>query len=130
MADLDKLLGDYIEAYLGGKRPDPASFLDGLAGDEREQLSGLIEAFLLDAPSESWDAGAYKESIAKQVVESLDRSLHGQAGLWPAVLPRLRNRAKLRRADLVGQLASALGVSGREEKVGAYYHEMEQGLLP
>lgn len=130
MTDLDKLLGDYIEAYLGGKRPDPATFLDQLEGDERTQLSDLIEAFLLDAPNEDWDESRYKESIAKQVVESLDRSLHGQAGLWPAVLPRLRNRAKLRRAELVARLSESLGAAGREDKVGAYYHEMEQGLLP
>jgi hypothetical protein len=130
MTDLDKLLGDYIEAYLGGKRPDPATFLEGLEGDEREQLSGLIEAFLLDAPNEEWDAEGYRESIAKQVVESLDQSLHGQSGLWPAVLPRLRNRAKLKRAEVVERLAAGIGAAGREEKVAAYYHQMERGQLP
>jgi hypothetical protein len=42
----------------------------------------------------------------------------------------LRERAQLKRADLVARLAAALGVTGREQKVASYYHEMEQGLLP
>jgi hypothetical protein len=129
MADSDRLLGSFIESYLAGERPDAASYLDQLEGAERDLLGELIEAFLLDAPSQAWDSAAYRESIAKQVVESLDRSLHGQAGLWPAVLPRLRDRAKLRRAELVERLAVSLGVGDQREKVGDYYHQMEQGLL-
>jgi hypothetical protein len=45
------------------------------------------------------------------------------------LLPRLRDSARLMRSELVTRLATALGVSGREEKVGRYYHAMEQGLL-
>ncbi|MGH2843098.1 MAG: hypothetical protein ACRDKL_05865, partial [Solirubrobacteraceae bacterium] len=56
-------------------------------------------------------------------------ALAGRAGLWPAVLPRLRARAGIKRSTLVERLTSALGVTGRSEKVGAYYHAMEQGLL-
>ena len=30
----------------------------------------------------------------------------------------------------MAQLAARLGAEGQSEKVGAYYHQMEQGLLP
>ena len=50
--------------------------------------------------------------------------------MWPSLLPQLRNRARLKRADLVAQLAARLGAEGQGEKVGLYYHQMEQGLLP
>ena len=46
------------------------------------------------------------------------------------MLPRLRDRAGLKRSALVERLAAALGVSDRQDKVAGYYHEMEQGLLP
>ena len=46
------------------------------------------------------------------------------------MLPRLRDRAGLKRSALVDRLAAALGVEDRREKVAGYYHEMEQGLLP
>ena len=64
------------------------------------------------------------------MADALDRSLLGDSGLWPSVLPKLRRRAGVTRARLVEQLAGALGVVGREEKVGDYYHRMEQGRLP
>ena len=60
----------------------------------------------------------------------MQRSLAGQSGMWPSLLPQLRNRARLKRADLVAELADRLGAAGQSEKVGAYYHQMEQGLLP
>ena len=46
------------------------------------------------------------------------------------MLPRLRDRAGLKRSELVERLAAALGVSDRQDKVAGYYHQMEQGLLP
>ena len=63
-------------------------------------------------------------------MHSVARSLEGSAGLWPTLLPRLRNRARVARGDLVGELADRLGVGGRRDKVERYYHQMEQGLLP
>ena len=50
--------------------------------------------------------------------------------MWPALLPRLRGRARLKRAEVVSQLAARLGAQSQQEKVGGYYHQMEQGLLP
>ncbi len=50
--------------------------------------------------------------------------------MWPALLPRLRNRAGLKRSQLVERLASALGTGDKTDKVAVYYHQMEQGTLP
>ena len=49
--------------------------------------------------------------------------------MWPTILPRLRHQARLTRAQVVERLSAALGVTGREAKVGGYYHEMEHGTL-
>ena len=68
-------------------------------------------------------------SPAFAVADALGRSL-GVSGTWPAVLPRLRDRAQLRRAEVVSRLAAALGAADREAKVASYYHAMEQGTLP
>src|SRR5205807_4553891 len=35
-----------------------------------------------------------------------------------------------KRSTLVDQLAAALGVKDRQQKVAGYYHQTEQGLLP
>jgi hypothetical protein len=130
MPELERLFTEFVERHLAGENPDPWSYIDQLPGEEREKLEELIDAYFVGAPPRSWDADAYKGSSAERIADALDRSFRGQAGLWPAVLPRLRDRARLTRGALVERLAAALGVGARHEKVAAYYHEMEQGLLP
>ena len=130
MADVRRLLAEFVEAHLGGRDPDPWEYIGRLEGGEREELEALIDAYYMDAPPRPWDAEAFGGSEAERVVDAIDRSFRGRAGRWPAVLPRLRNRARLKRSELVARLTEALGVGDREEKVGGYYHQMEQGLLP
>ena len=130
MADLERLFAEFVEAHLGGGDPDPWEYIGRLEGSDREELEELIDAYFMDAPPRPWDAEAFGSSEAERVVDALDRSFRGRAGLWPAVLPRLRDRARLKRRELVAKLAEALGVTDREEKVASYYHQMEQGLLP
>jgi hypothetical protein len=130
MAELEHLFTEFVQRHLAGEDPDPWSYVEQLSGKEREELEELIDAYFVDAPPRAWDSAAYKGSDAERVADALDRSFRGQAGLWPAVLPRLRDRAQLTRGALVQRLAEALGFGDRREKVAAYYHQMEQGLLP
>lgn len=129
MADLERLFTEFVEAHLAGRDPDPWEYIDRLEGADREELEELIDAYYVDAPPRPWDPEAFRGSAAERLTEELDRSFRGGAGLWPAILPRLRNRARLRRSELVQGLAEALGVGDRAERVGDYYHQMEQGLL-
>jgi hypothetical protein len=130
MAEVDRLFGEYIEQHLAGERPNPRDFTNQLEGDERDELVDLIDAYLLDAPSEPWDPAAFKHSPEAKVLESFERALAGEAGLLPGILPRLRDRAKLRRDEVVASLAERLGHSDKEPRVAAYYHQLEFGDLP
>ena len=53
------------------------------------------------------------------MAEAVQRSLAGSAGLWPAMLPRLRAQARMKRADLVRELAARLGAESKQDKVAA-----------
>ena len=131
MSDVHAVLREFIGEHEAGRTPDPSEFLERTdEGLDRRELAALIDAYLVRAPRRQWDAAAFRQSGAAPVAEGLGRSLAGAAGTWPALLPRLRARARLRRTELVDRLAAALGVSQRRKKVSAYYHEMEQGLLP
>jgi hypothetical protein len=127
---VDQLFQQFKAAFGSGEDADPVALLSEVEGDERAELSALIDAYLTRAPRREWDAEAYRQSSAPEVVDALARDLRGQAGLWPSMLPRLRARARIRRVDLVAELADRLGASGQREKVAGYYHEMEQGTLP
>jgi hypothetical protein len=130
MTDVERLLTEYKEAHRGGGDADPLPYLARVSGVDRELLAGLIDAYLAEAPRRPFSATALASSRAAPVAEEVERSLAGAGGMWPALLPRLRARARLRRSELVAQLAARLGAQGQQDKVGLYYHQMEQGLLP
>jgi hypothetical protein len=130
MTDVERLLTDYKEAHRAGGEADPRPYLARVSGVDRELLAGLIDAYLSEAPRRPFSAAELAGSRAAPVAEQVERSLSGAGGLWPALLPRLRARVRLRRTELVAQLAARLGAQGQRDKVGLYYHQMEQGLLP
>ena len=125
MTDVNRLLEEFIAADRSGVA-DPAQFLARVDGLDRAELEALIDGYLARAPRRAFDRAAFEASPAAGVVASLA----GSSGTWPALLPRLRHRARLKRTELVARLASELGVGGREAKVASYYHAMEQGALP
>jgi hypothetical protein len=130
MAELERLFSDYVAEHRAGGEANPTAYLDRAEEGERAELAALIDAYLARAPGRSWDREAFAGSAAERLSDSVAQSLQGVSGTWPVVLPRLRHRAQVTRGELVRRLATALGASDRERKVGGYYHEMERGLLP
>jgi hypothetical protein len=129
MSDVERLLAEYKDAHRGGQG-DPRPFVARASPEDRALLAALIDAYLEHAPRAEFSVDAFRDSPAAPVAEAVQRSLSGASGLWPALLPRLRAQARLRRADLVRELAARLGAESKQDKVAGYYHQMEQGLLP
>ena len=125
MTDVQRLLEEFIAENRAGGVADPAAYLARVSGVERAELEALIDGYLARAPRRAFDRAGFEASPAARVVASLA----GSSGTWPALLPRLRDRARLKRAELVARLAAELGVGGREAKVAFYYDAMEQGTL-
>jgi hypothetical protein len=131
MADVEKLLHEFIEEDRAGGTADPVAYLERVQGTDRAELEALIDGYLARAPRRPFDREAFARSPARGVAEELGRALGGASGTWPALLPRLRHRAELRRSEVVTRLAEELGAGGTEvDKVAGYYHQMEQGTLP
>ena len=130
MADVERLLHDFIAEDREGGEADPARYLARARGTDRAELEALIDAYLARAPRRRFDAAAFEHSRAHRATDELSRALVGRSGWWPSLLPRLRASARLRRAEVVERLAHELDAQGREAKVAAYYHAMEQGTLP
>jgi hypothetical protein len=130
VSDVQHLLAEYIAEHRSGGDADPGVYLSRASPSDRDELMALIDAYLARTPRQSFDADSYRGSTAERTVDELERALRGRSGLWPALLPQLRTRAGIKRSELVERLAAALGVSDKTNKVGDYYHQMEQGLLP
>jgi hypothetical protein len=121
MTDVDRLLEAFIADDRAGVA-DPAAYVARVSGADRLELEALIDGYLARAPRRAFDRAAFEASPAGGVVAALEG--------WPVLLPRLRERARLRPAELVARLAAELGAGGREPKVAAYYDRMERGTLP
>ena len=130
MTDVLQLLSEYKQASRESGDADPRPYLARASGTDRELLAGLIDAYLEQAPRREFDVERFQGSPAATIAEEVQRSLTGESGIWPALLPQLRRRSELKRSELVHQLAARLGAQAQEQKVGEYYHRMEQGLLP
>jgi hypothetical protein len=131
MGDVERLLREFVEEDRISGAADPLEFLRRADEADRPELEALIDAYLARAPRRPFDREAFARSPARAVADELGRALGGVSGTWPALLPRLRHRASLRRAEVVARLADELGAGAAQRgKVARYYHEMEQGALP
>jgi len=126
---VEALLREFTSRFEAGEDVRPDDLLAQVSGVERAELAALLDAYLERAPRRRFAPDALAASPARAVVDELARSLGGAAGTWPVVLPRLRARARLRRAELVTRLAEGLGFPGREADVARWYHGMEHGTL-
>jgi hypothetical protein len=130
MPDVERLLQEFIAEDRAGGAADPLDYLARVEGGDRSELEALIDGYLARASRRPFDPGAFAGSRAEANAAHVARALGGVSGAWPVVLPRLRHRARLRRTDVVQQLAQQLGAEAQRDKIAGYYHAMEQGTLP
>jgi hypothetical protein len=128
--DPDRILSDFIDAWNAGRRPDLDEHVARAAEPDREQLLADITAFVAFAPTPDYDDAALAAIRAEPVVASAAAAATAPGGLWPALLPRLRERAALSTSQLAGQLVGALGLpSDRTPKTRGYLEQLEAGEL-
>ncbi len=128
MSSVEEIFAEYVLVERQGEG-DPRPYLKRLEGDDRERLGEMIDAYLAAAPGQEWDPQAFQGSPAARAAESIGRAINGVSGTWPVVLPGLRERARIKRSELVDRLAERLGFPGQREAVDEYYHRMEYGTL-
>jgi hypothetical protein len=129
MTTADRALNEFVDAWNAGERPRVEQYLERAPEDEREELASLLNAFLEQAPTPNYSEETLEELMQEPAVESAAGLIDSRSGLWQALLPRLRRRAKMKRAEVVMRLAELLEVKGSEGHVGRYYHQMETGNL-
>ena len=132
MSEVDRLFDQYREQHRSGGGADPRPFLEQLEGVDQRELAALIGGYLERAPGRTWNAAGFAGSAAERLTERLaaDWEQAETPVAWTELLPQLRHRAQIKRAELVARLAEAIGAGDQTEKVAAYYHQMETGRLP
>jgi hypothetical protein len=129
MTETDRLLSEFMDAWNAGRRPRVQDYLARAPDDARAELGEQLTTFLEYAPTPSYDEATMQELMAKPAVVAAAAAFESEAGLWPALLPRLREQARLTVGDVARRLTEALGLAGREAKAEQYLEQMESGTL-
>jgi transcriptional regulator with XRE-family HTH domain len=129
MTETDRLLSQFMDAWNAGRRPRVQDYLARAPDDARAELAEQLTTFLEYAPTPDYAEATMAELMAEPAVVTAAAAFESEAGLWPALLPRLREQARMTLGDLARRLNEALAVTGRETKTEAYLKQMEAGSL-
>jgi transcriptional regulator with XRE-family HTH domain len=129
MTVVEQILGEFVDAWKAGRRPDAIEYLARAPEGERDELAGLLAAWLEIAPTPAYDAPA-RESIAREPAlrSALDAAARAREPL-AARLPALRERAGLAVGDVARRLVAVFGLQGDEQRTAGYLQALEREEL-
>jgi transcriptional regulator with XRE-family HTH domain len=129
MSEVDRVLSEFIDDWNAGRRPRAEEWLERVEEDSREELAEALMEWLAVAPTPEYDEAMLAQLRADPAVTAVVAGAGGEAGTWPSLLPRLRERAGLAVRELAGRVTAAFGLGGQEERAIAYLERMEAGEL-
>jgi GNAT superfamily N-acetyltransferase len=131
MTDLDRLVGEFVEDWNAGSRPDVDDFLRRAAPAERDELAERLGAWLLVAPTPDYDTGALAAIRAEPALAAARAAVADPdpAAEWSLALARARRRAGIGTRQLAARLAGALRLGDEAPRVAVYLERLEAGEL-
>ncbi len=129
MTDLDRLVGEFVEAWNAGARPAVDEYLRRASPAEQDELAERLGAWLLVASAPGYDAAALAAIRDEPALAAARAELSGVDDEWSLELARARRRAGIGTRQLAGRLAAAFGLRGQESRVAAYLDGLERGEL-
>jgi hypothetical protein len=124
----DRILGEFIDAWNAGRRPDVGAYLSRAAPGDRDALARELTTWLEVAPTPAYDRATLRQITQEP---ALARALQAAtAARLPVVeqLPALRKRAGLAVADLGQRIADAFDLSDAA-RTTRYLERLEAGEI-
>ena len=128
MTSIEQLVGQFIDDWNAGRRPDVLAFLERAAPQDRDALASQLETWLELAPTPAYDQPT-RHSIASEpaLLAALDAATALRAPLAQR-LPTLRNRAGLAIRDVAARLTQLFDLDD-ELRTVAYLEQIERDEL-
>ena len=128
MTAIEQLVGEFIDDWNAGRRPDVATYLERAAPEDRDVLTSQLETWLDLAPTPAYDEPT-RQSIAREPVlmAALDAAAELRGPLAER-LPTLRDRAGLAIGDVAARLTQLFEL-GDEQRTAAYLEQIERDEL-
>ena len=93
MSTTEQLLSDFIDAWNAGRRPRVRDYLARLPdGPERDDLADQLTSWLEVAPTPAYSEPTRAEISRTPALARLRDATDQDAGLWPTLVPTLRER--------------------------------------
>lgn len=128
MTTIEQLVGQFIDYWNAGRRPDVLAFLERAAPEDRDALASQLETWLELAPTPAYDEPT-RQSIASEpaLLAALDAAAALRAPLAER-LPTLRGRAGLAIRDVAARLTQLFDLDD-ELRTVAYLELIERDEL-
>lgn len=128
MTSIEQLIGEFIDDWNAGRRPDVLAFLERAAPEDREELATQLETWLEIAPTPAYDEATRLAIASEPALRSaLDAAAAVRAPLAER-LPPLRKRAGLSVRDVAARLTHLFDLVD-EERTAAYLEQIERDEL-
>src|SRR4051794_17727959 len=128
MTTIEQLVGEFIDAWNAGRRPDVDAYLQRAEPSERDELAKQLMTWLEVAPTPDYDAATRAAiSVAPSLASALAAAAELRAPLAER-LPTLRERAGLAVGDLAARLTQLFALDD-EPRAAAYIEQIERNEL-
>lgn len=129
MTDIATVLGDFIDAWNAGRRPEVDDHLARVAEADRDELRRQIAMWLQVAPDPEYDEATRAEITADPVLLAALAAGRQTAEPWAARLRAMREQAGLAVEQVAERLAGALGLTGGRQRTADYLARAEAAAL-
>jgi transcriptional regulator with XRE-family HTH domain len=131
MSTTEQVLSDFIDAWNAGRRPRVRNYLARVSdAAEREQLAEQISTWLAVAPTPDYDETARAAIRAEPILQQIFGAVGEDAGLWPQLVPQLRERRGWSITQLAERLVARLNLARDDEgRTADYVAQLERGEL-
>jgi hypothetical protein len=126
--DLERVMGEFADAWTAGRRPDVDDYLARVPEAERDELADRIGTWLELAPTPAYDAHARRAIAREPVLRAALAAAEAERAPLTARLPALRERAGLAIGDVAKRLVALFGVED-EERAARHLANLERGAL-
>ena len=128
MTSIEQLVGEFIDDWNAGRRPDVLAFVARATSEDRDDVAAQLETWLELAPTPIYDAAARMAIAGEPALRSaLDAAAVLRAPLAER-LPTLRSRAGLAVRDVAARLSQRFDL-GDEPRTAAYLEQIERDEL-
>ena len=126
MSTVDEILGEFIDAWKAGERPDLDAYLERVPAGDRDELAAGIAAWLDVAPTPDYPRRCAGGHLRRAGDAGGAAGRRGAAPTAAGEPPVLRERAGLGIRDVAARLAERFGLADRDRTV-AYLEPRARG---